>query len=221
MFKSIAVVVGSYLLSVVLVIASDPLLSRLFPDDFVKGRVPSNNALLASTAFFVVVSILCAWICAPLRSKSRGTPCPLVLYPGRTNGNRRNHPQLEQRLASLVLAVLAAYLANQLLDRPGSWADAAPIRLPPDSNSDSKSKKLLKLSNVEYTRHNVNYIFTLCLVKETRREAFHVIPAKKAPGYRSYRWRPFMATTSGRGGFGIDRTVTSESAAFWRRLLHW
>jgi len=62
--KSIAVVVGSYLLSVVLVIATDPLLSRLFPGDFEKGRIPSTNALLASTACFAVVSILCAWVCA-------------------------------------------------------------------------------------------------------------------------------------------------------------
>src|SRR5271166_3153843 len=64
MLRSIAVVVGSYLLSVVLVLATDPLLSRLFPEDFVKGRVPSNTALIASTTLFVVVSILCAWLCA-------------------------------------------------------------------------------------------------------------------------------------------------------------
>lgn len=64
MLKSIAVVVGSYLLSIVLVLATDPLLSRLFPGDFAKDRVPSNNALIASTAFFVVISISCAWLCA-------------------------------------------------------------------------------------------------------------------------------------------------------------
>jgi hypothetical protein len=64
MLKSIGVVVGTYLLSVVLVFATDPLLSRLFPGDFVKGRIPSNNALIASTALFVVISILCAWLCA-------------------------------------------------------------------------------------------------------------------------------------------------------------
>ena len=64
MLKSIAVVLGSYLLSVVLVLATDPLLSRLFPGDFVRGRVPSDEALVASTALFVVVSILCAWLCA-------------------------------------------------------------------------------------------------------------------------------------------------------------
>jgi hypothetical protein len=66
MLKSIAVVLGSYLLSIILVLATDPLLSRLFPGDFVRGRVPSNDALLTSTAMFVVVSILCAWLCARL-----------------------------------------------------------------------------------------------------------------------------------------------------------
>ena len=64
MLKSISVVAGSYLLSVVLVMATDPLLARLFPGDFVKGQIPSANALTASTALFVVVSILCAWLCA-------------------------------------------------------------------------------------------------------------------------------------------------------------
>jgi len=62
--KSIADVIGCYLLSIVLVLATDPLLSRLFPGDFARGRVPSNAALMASTAFFVVVSIVCAWLCA-------------------------------------------------------------------------------------------------------------------------------------------------------------
>jgi hypothetical protein len=64
MVKSITVVVGSYLLSVVLVLATDPLLSRLFPGDFVRGRVPSDSALMTSTALFVVVSIVCAGLCA-------------------------------------------------------------------------------------------------------------------------------------------------------------
>ena len=64
MLKSIAVVLGSYLLSIVLVFATDPLLSLIFPGEFTKDHVPSNPALLASTACFVVVSILCAWLCA-------------------------------------------------------------------------------------------------------------------------------------------------------------
>jgi hypothetical protein len=64
MLKSVAVVIGSYILSVVLVLASDPLLSKIFPGDFEKGRVPSDTALVASTACFVIVSIFCAWVCA-------------------------------------------------------------------------------------------------------------------------------------------------------------
>ncbi len=66
MLKSIAVVAGSYVLSIVLVLASDPLLSLLFPGDFVQGHIPTSNALLASTACFVAVSIFCAWLCARL-----------------------------------------------------------------------------------------------------------------------------------------------------------
>jgi hypothetical protein len=64
MLKSIAVVAVSYLLSVVLILATDPVLSLLFPGDYVKGRVPSTAALLTSTALFVAISILCAWLCA-------------------------------------------------------------------------------------------------------------------------------------------------------------
>jgi hypothetical protein len=64
MIKSVGVVAGSYVLSILLVMASDPLLSLLFPGDFVKDHVPSNAALLSSTALFVVVSIFCAWLCA-------------------------------------------------------------------------------------------------------------------------------------------------------------
>jgi len=64
MLKSIAAVAGSYLLSVVLVLATDPLLARIFPGEFVGSRVPSDAALMASTSFFVLISILCAWLCA-------------------------------------------------------------------------------------------------------------------------------------------------------------
>jgi hypothetical protein len=64
MFKSIAIVAGSYVLSIVLVLCTDPLLSRLFPGEFVKEHIPSTAPLVASTAFFAVISILCAWLCA-------------------------------------------------------------------------------------------------------------------------------------------------------------
>lgn len=64
MFRSAAAVIGSYLLSIVLVLSSDLLLTRVFPGDFVRGRIPSDRALMTSTALFIVVSILCAWVCA-------------------------------------------------------------------------------------------------------------------------------------------------------------
>ncbi|HZQ52631.1 MAG TPA: hypothetical protein VFB14_10565 [Bryobacteraceae bacterium] len=64
MLKSAAVVIGAYVLSIILVLATNPLLSRLFPGDFVQGRVPSNPALMTSTVLFAVVSILCAFLCA-------------------------------------------------------------------------------------------------------------------------------------------------------------
>jgi hypothetical protein len=64
MLKSIAVVLGSYLLSIVLVLATDPLLSRIFPGDFERGHIPSDTALMASTAAFFIVAIFCAWVCA-------------------------------------------------------------------------------------------------------------------------------------------------------------
>lgn len=70
MLKSVAVVIGSYLLLVVLVVATDGLLSQVFPGDFVKGKIPSSTALITSTAFFVVGSILCAWLCARLAPHS-------------------------------------------------------------------------------------------------------------------------------------------------------
>jgi len=77
MLKSIGIVVGCYVLSFVLVLLSDPLLSRIFPGDFVRGRIPSSTALMASTAFFVLISIFCAWLCARLAA---GNASRLVLW---------------------------------------------------------------------------------------------------------------------------------------------
>ena len=64
MLKSIGVVLGSYILSILGVLASDPLLSRIFPGQWERGHIPSTNALIASTTCFVLVSIVCAWLCA-------------------------------------------------------------------------------------------------------------------------------------------------------------
>lgn len=64
MLKSLALVLGCYVLSVLLVLATDPLLSALFPGDFVAGRIPSDLSLASSTGLFIGISILCAWLCA-------------------------------------------------------------------------------------------------------------------------------------------------------------
>jgi hypothetical protein len=66
MLKSLGVVAGSYLLSVVLVFCTDPLLTRVFPGEFDPGKVPASAALVTSTGLFILVSIFCAWLCARL-----------------------------------------------------------------------------------------------------------------------------------------------------------
>jgi len=70
MLRTVAAVLISYCLSVALVLATDPLLTRIFPADYATGRVPSNPALATSTAFFIVTSILCASLCALIASAS-------------------------------------------------------------------------------------------------------------------------------------------------------
>jgi hypothetical protein len=64
--KSILSVLGSYVLSIVLVMATDPLLHALFPHDYNRGQTIPDGLLLLSTALFTVISILCAWVCAKL-----------------------------------------------------------------------------------------------------------------------------------------------------------
>jgi hypothetical protein len=120
MLKSIAAVAGSYILSILLVLATDPLLSRLFPGDFEKGRIPSNAALAASTGMFVVVSVLCAWVCARFAPSRAGRHVLWFFIIGRSDGHRRHNSQLEQGLAALVLALVVAHMATKLLDRPAA-----------------------------------------------------------------------------------------------------
>lgn len=86
MLKSIAVVVGSYVLSVALVLGTDPLLSRLFPGDFVNGHIPSNVPLIVSTALFVVISIFCAWVCARFAPGNAGRTVLWFLVLGEVLG---------------------------------------------------------------------------------------------------------------------------------------
>ena len=77
MLKSIGIVLGSYALSIVLVLCTDPILSRIFPGDFERGHIPSTLPLVCSTACFVVVSIVCGWVCARF---APGRPARHVLW---------------------------------------------------------------------------------------------------------------------------------------------
>jgi len=132
MLKSIGVVVGSYLLSVVLVLATDPLLSHLFPGEFVKGSVPSDSALVASTAFFVVISILCASVCARFAPSSAARHVLWFFIIGEAMGIAATIPT-GASLAALVLAILVADVAAELLDRPA--ARGTPDRLLPATHA--------------------------------------------------------------------------------------
>lgn len=71
MLRSIGVVLGSYILSVVLVLCTDPLLMRIFPS-YVRGQIPANNVLMTSTGLFIAISILCAFLCAKLSAQNPG-----------------------------------------------------------------------------------------------------------------------------------------------------
>ena len=117
MLKSIAVVLGSYVLSIAFVLATDPL-SRLFPGDFVKGRVPSNQCSDCEHGVFCCRLDSVRMAMRPFCSEPYRAACALVLRPRRSDGHRCHHSQLEQGLATLVLAVVAAHLAGELLDRP-------------------------------------------------------------------------------------------------------
>jgi hypothetical protein len=64
--KSLLAVLGSYVLSIVLVILTDPLLHALAPDQYQRGKPIPTALLLVSTALFALIAVLCAWICARL-----------------------------------------------------------------------------------------------------------------------------------------------------------
>lgn len=64
--KSLLSILGSYVLSIVLVMATDPLLGVLFPNDYKRGQTLPDWLLWVSTALFAVISVVCAWVCAKL-----------------------------------------------------------------------------------------------------------------------------------------------------------
>ena len=120
MLKSVAVVAGSYLLSILLVLCTDPLLSLLFParlrsrpHSLRHGPRRQHGALCHS---FDSLRLALRSFCAepPLAART------LVLHHRGSHGYCRDHSELEQGMASLVLVILAAHLAGELLDRPAN-----------------------------------------------------------------------------------------------------
>jgi len=130
MLKSVGVVAGSYVLSIILVVATDPLLSRIFPGAFEKGRIPSNPPLLASTGCFVIISILCAWLCARFAPGRAGLHVLWFFVIGEVMGIATTVPNWSKPwphwywLSWLLTWPLSCWLGLLLSGRRGSQASA-------------------------------------------------------------------------------------------------
>lgn len=70
--RSVAAVVVSYVVVFVLVLLSDPLLTRLYPGLYVPGQVPPAFVLRMSTYAFVIASILGGAICVRMAPSRPG-----------------------------------------------------------------------------------------------------------------------------------------------------
>lgn len=70
--RSIGAVVVSYLVVFILVLLSDPLLSRMYPGLYVEGQVPPAFVLRMSTYAFVIASILGGAICVRMAPSRPG-----------------------------------------------------------------------------------------------------------------------------------------------------
>jgi len=66
LLRSVAAVVVSYIVVYGIVFASDPILTILFPGQYVSGKVPPTFLLWVSTAIFALASILGGWLCVLL-----------------------------------------------------------------------------------------------------------------------------------------------------------
>ncbi len=115
MIKSLGVVLGSYVLSIVLVLSSDPLLSLIFPGQYganSSGQSPDGeHSVLRGDLDSLRLGM---WeVRFPPRRQARAG----VFHYRRGHGNPYHHSKLEQRLAPLVLSIVVVELAGQLLHR--------------------------------------------------------------------------------------------------------
>ena len=117
MLKSVVVVAGTYLLSIVLVIlhrpatiAPLPWRLRIRPYPHRHGSHRQHGPLRRG---FDTLRVALRPLCAEPPFAARA----MVLRHRRGDGYWSDHSKLEQRMASLVLVILAAKLAGELLDR--------------------------------------------------------------------------------------------------------
>ncbi|MGA7524481.1 MAG: hypothetical protein WBW84_18660 [Acidobacteriaceae bacterium] len=71
LLRSVASILLSYFVVYGIAFAGDPVLSRFFPAEYLRGRVPPPLLLWISTTIFALASILSGWLCvriAPFRA---------------------------------------------------------------------------------------------------------------------------------------------------------
>jgi len=79
LLRSVAAIVVSYIVVYGIVFASDPILTILFPGQYISGKVPPTFLLWVSTAIFALASILGGWLCV-LLAPSRPMLHLLILF---------------------------------------------------------------------------------------------------------------------------------------------
>jgi hypothetical protein len=77
--RSIGSVVISYVVVYLFIVLSDPLLSRLFPGQYVRDKVPPTLQLLIGTAIFAVASMVGGMLCVRIAPAKPGIHL-LVLF---------------------------------------------------------------------------------------------------------------------------------------------
>jgi hypothetical protein len=84
--RSVASVVVSYLVVYVFIVLMDPVLSRLFPGQYVVGKVPPTFLLWISTAVFAVGSVLSGWLCVKMAPSRTGLHLVILFVLGEAAG---------------------------------------------------------------------------------------------------------------------------------------
>jgi len=86
LLRSIASVVLSYIVVTAIVILSDPLLSRLFPGQYVSGKTAPTYILWIGASIFAVASIIAGWMCVRIAPSKPGTHLLVLFVVGEVAG---------------------------------------------------------------------------------------------------------------------------------------